>query len=84
MSSSISFQWLSTYMPPKSNNKWKIEKLITEMSEKRNLSTSAQISKLLPTDTGEEKVSSMILDQIENDWRYLAVTAFVLKHADSR
>nr|CAD1829707.1 unnamed protein product [Ananas comosus var. bracteatus] len=84
MSSSISFQWLSTYMPPKSSNKWKIEKLITEMSEKRNLSTSAQISKAFPTDTGEEKVSSMILDQIENDWRYLAVTAFVLKHADSR
>lgn len=64
--SAMSFQWLTTHMPPKlSRNRLKaghIQQSIEELN-----------SSIVQPNLG-------VMDHMENDWRYLSVTAFLLKH----
>eukprot|EP00268_Persea_americana_P040412 TRINITY_DN4014_c1_g1_i13.p1 TRINITY_DN4014_c1_g1~~TRINITY_DN4014_c1_g1_i13.p1 ORF type:complete len:1209 (+),score=238.90 TRINITY_DN4014_c1_g1_i13:677-4303(+) len=63
----VSFQWLSTHMPPKfASTRKGVENMDQNNEQGRNISI---------IETGE---------QYENDWRYLAVTAFLVKGADQR
>lgn len=82
----MSFQWLSTHMPPKfASSRRKVENIL-ETAEKGN-SVNMSSAPLAESDSSECKKTkplSFLMDQIENDWRYLAVTAFLLKHIDSR
>ncbi|KAG1326107.1 WD repeat-containing protein 6 [Cocos nucifera] len=82
---SISFQWLSTHMPPKvSSSQRRVEKLM-EIFEKEKSSTKESIPFCRSHSAENRKeVKSAFIDQTENDWRYLAVTAFHVKHTDSR
>ncbi|XP_042410998.1 WD repeat-containing protein 6-like isoform X1 [Zingiber officinale] len=74
--SSISFRWFSTQLPSKFASRQKgLEKLFKTSEESNHLTTECdQISTL----------NSTFVDQMDNDWRYLAVTAFLLKPVDSR
>ncbi|XP_038979942.1 uncharacterized protein LOC103721829 isoform X2 [Phoenix dactylifera] len=84
--SSISFQWLSTHMPPKfSGSQRRVEKLM-EIFEKEKSSTieSTPFCRSHSVENRVQEVKSAFIDQTENDWRYLAVTAFLVKHTDSR
>ncbi|TVU48646.1 hypothetical protein EJB05_08287 [Eragrostis curvula] len=64
--SSVSFQWLSTHMPQKlTRNKLKASHVKQNFDEGNS-------PVVLP--------NKSIMDQMENDWRYLSVTAFLLKH----
>ncbi|KAL6847615.1 hypothetical protein ACP4OV_022641 [Aristida adscensionis] len=66
----MSFQWLSTHMPPKlSRNRFKAG-LAKQHFEEGN-------SSVVQPNLG-------VMDQMENDWRYLSVTAFLLKHAATK
>ncbi|XP_040378158.1 WD repeat-containing protein 6 isoform X2 [Oryza brachyantha] len=65
----MTFQWLSTHMPPKLTNRSKIGHV------KQN------------NDEGDYSVvqpNQVIMDQLENDWRYLSVTAFLLEHPSTK
>lgn len=63
--SAISFQWLSTHMPPKfTSNRLK------DGHVKQNFDGNSSITQSNPA----------IMDQMENDWPYLSITAFLLKH----
>jgi hypothetical protein len=63
--SAVTFQWLSTHMPPKlTTNRLKAGHVKQNFVE-RNSSAQPNLA---------------IMDQMENDWRYLSVTAFLLKH----
>lgn len=87
--SSVSFQWLSTHMPQKfANSRKKVAKPIKlseegSCSEKTSIE-SDQISRLMSSECRKDKHDCTFVDQIDNDWRYLAVTAFLLKHVNSR
>lgn len=80
--SSFSFQWLSTDMPTKDRNHDNRQNTEIEVEGTGNAYTRA----------GEFNVSSdvnnilkdCLEDKCENDWRYLAVTAFLVKAAESR
>uniref|UniRef100_A0ACD5X133 Uncharacterized protein n=1 Tax=Avena sativa TaxID=4498 RepID=A0ACD5X133_AVESA len=63
--SAVTFQWLSTHMPPKLTTKACHVKQTFEEGKERNCSAQP---------------NPAIMDQMENDWRYLSVTAFLLKH----
>ncbi|XP_058076183.1 uncharacterized protein LOC131224801 isoform X2 [Magnolia sinica] len=84
---SMSFQWLSTHMPPKfASTRKSIENTVQNSGQGRNVSvlkasptSRASIAKSKET---ESKLTQE--EQNENDWRYMAVTAFLLKGADSR
>ncbi|KAF9619934.1 hypothetical protein IFM89_010245 [Coptis chinensis] len=84
---SISFHWLSTDMPSKFSSAHKTteisEKFINQGTNVTNVHTGP--SSEIPA-TGsvqlDPNVSSM--DKNENDWRYLAVTAFLVKGSDCR
>ena len=66
--SAITFQWLSTHMPPKlTTNRLKAGHVIQNFEKGKERNSSAQ-------------PNLAIMDQMENDWRYLSVTAFLLKH----
>ncbi|XP_073008935.1 uncharacterized protein [Typha latifolia] len=80
----MSFQWLSTHMPPKFSSSRQKVKNITEISEYGQSLASAETPKSLSAKGKKAKPKSTTSDQIENDWRYLAVTAFIVKHTDSR
>ncbi|XP_039780364.1 uncharacterized protein LOC120647591 isoform X3 [Panicum virgatum] len=61
----MSFQWLTTHMPPKlTRNRLKAGHI--KHSEEGN-------SSVVQPNLG-------VMDHMENDWRYLSVTAFLLKH----
>ncbi|XP_047083336.1 WD repeat-containing protein 6-like [Lolium rigidum] len=63
--SAVTFQWLSTHMPPKlTTNRLKAGH-VKQNFEEGNSSAQPNLA---------------IMDQMENDWRYLSVTAFLLKH----
>ncbi|KAM0926475.1 hypothetical protein ACQ4PT_003535 [Festuca glaucescens] len=63
--SAVTFQWLSTHMPPKlTTNRLKAVH-VKQNFEEGNSSAQPNLA---------------IMDQMENDWRYLSVTAFLLKH----
>lgn len=65
--SAVSFQWLSTHMPPKFTSTRKgVENVEQNAGQGRNVPI---------VEIGE---------QHENDWRYLAVTAFLVEGANQR
>ncbi|EEC74377.1 hypothetical protein OsI_09702 [Oryza sativa Indica Group] len=63
--SAMTFQWLSTHMPPKLTNRLKTGNV-------KNNNEEGDSSVMQP--------NQFIVDQLENDWRYLSVTAFLLEH----
>lgn len=80
-SSTFSFQWLSTDMPVKysvpSKKPGSIKKLIGVSD------TNVRCKSLLPDKEAlQSKVSAGYKN--EDDWRYLAVTAFLVRHSGSR
>ncbi|KAJ0980531.1 hypothetical protein J5N97_008786 [Dioscorea zingiberensis] len=83
--SSISFRWLSTYMPPRFTSTHRTVKL-PEINEERNNSTikSFPISDSQTAGCSTQKSRDNQVDLMDNDWRYLAVTGFLVKHVDSR
>ncbi|XP_030551812.1 uncharacterized protein LOC115756249 isoform X2 [Rhodamnia argentea] len=80
-SSTFSFQWLSTDMPVKysvpSKKPGSIEKLIGVRD------TNVRSKPLLP-DNEALLLKGSAGDKNEDDWRYLAVTAFLVRHFGSR
>lgn len=64
--SAMSFQWLTTHMPPKLP---------------RNRLKSGHIKQRVEEGNSSVVQPNMdVMDHMENDWRYLSVTAFHLKH----
>ncbi|PKI35559.1 hypothetical protein CRG98_044013 [Punica granatum] len=78
-SSSMSFQWLSTDMPVRNSvPPKKSEKIDRFVKGRKNGSTENVDAKVkLPTE-------GSLGDKYEDDWRYLAVTAFLVKYTGSR
>ncbi|GAB2282116.1 hypothetical protein Dimus_016674 [Dionaea muscipula] len=70
--SSMSFKWLSTDMPRKSRSDKKLY----------DWGKSVKLSNQVPCDSGQDL--KFCADAYDNDWRYLAVTAFLVKLSDSR
>ncbi|KQK24040.1 uncharacterized protein LOC100829848 [Brachypodium distachyon] len=67
--SAVTFQWLSTHMPPKlTTNRLKACDVKQNFQE-GNCSAQPNLA---------------VMDQMENDWRYLSVTAFLLKHLNTK
>ncbi|CAL4937260.1 unnamed protein product [Urochloa decumbens] len=62
----MSFQWLTTHMPPKLTRNRLKEGHIEQSGQEGN-------SAVVQPNLG-------VMDLMENDWRYLSVTAFLLKH----
>lgn len=88
VSSSMSFQWLSTDMPPK---RYSTDKLSGNVG--KIIGSVAQNVSSIEADAGSTSLSpeneNMLLktcigDNCEDDWRYLAVTSFLVKCAGSR
>lgn len=86
-SSSMSFKWLSTDMPTKnSSTHWKTKSIdkIRGMTEnvvimKKDVKSLSHLQ-----DKGETESESLLDDKVEDDWRYLAVTSFLVKCTGSR
>ncbi|KAF8008258.1 hypothetical protein BT93_K2049 [Corymbia citriodora subsp. variegata] len=80
-SSTFSFQWLSTDMPVKysvpSQKTGSIKKLI-------GVSDTNVRCKPLLLDSEALQSKASAVDKNEDDWRYLAVTAFLVRHSGSR
>jgi WD repeat-containing protein 6 len=68
--SALSFQWLSTHMPQKLN--------------RNRLKACHAKQNLLEGNSSVVQPNMSITDQMDNDWRYLSVTAFLLKHPATR
>ncbi|CAN6706203.1 unnamed protein product [Malus baccata var. baccata] len=79
-STSMSFQWLSTDMPVKYSSNPKFPENVGNDS---TAETNAG-SRLLSSEKGNIELKSSLKDKYEDDWRYLAVTAFLVKCAGSR
>ncbi|XP_027188627.1 uncharacterized protein [Cicer arietinum] len=85
LSSSMTFQWLSTDMPTKystthryaDNNVRKVAAVAENVS---NIKIDAEPGSLI----SERETVNLVRDKHEDDWRYLAVTAFLVKCAGSR
>ncbi|XP_023734896.1 uncharacterized protein LOC111882766 isoform X2 [Lactuca sativa] len=69
-SSSISFQWLSSDLPTRNRG-----------SKKENLN---DVDTTPPPEKIKPQTQVCCSDALENDWRYLAVTAFLVKFSRSR
>lgn len=86
-SSTLSFQWLSTDMPTKNSSahgKSKdIQKMVGNAKNATNMNTDANTGSSFPED-GETESQTCLWDKYEDDWRYLAVTAFLVKCPGSR
>ncbi|KAJ1299145.1 hypothetical protein BS78_01G509500 [Paspalum vaginatum] len=63
--SAMSFQWLTTHMPPKLT---------------RNRLKFGHIKQNIEGNSSDVQPNLGVMDRMENDWRYLSVTAFLLKH----
>ncbi|KAL5700386.1 hypothetical protein ACHQM5_025834 [Ranunculus cassubicifolius] len=84
VSTSISFQWLSTDMPSKFSSTHKtIENAKECSSEGKNVTNGTTCKTRVPRHN-ELQSKRIPVDKYENDWRYLAVTAFLVKGADCR
>lgn len=82
--SSLTFQWLSTDMPAKYASTCKIvenntKKVIESDENAYNANSGLRPGSMLP-----ERALNVTLEKHEDDWRYLAVTAFHVKCAGSR
>ncbi|KAL6968709.1 hypothetical protein U1Q18_034503 [Sarracenia purpurea var. burkii] len=85
MLSSVSFQWLSTDMPIKYCSTREIKANTDKEAGTSENVVGSDASYLLPFLENRKKESkSCIEDNFENDWRYLAVTAFLVEVAYSR
>lgn len=84
--SPICFQWLATHTPSKFGSPPTRREKLPETTEHRNDSSivSDAKSKASIVENREQNSNSASLDILENDWRYLAVTAFLVKHVDRR
>jgi len=85
MSSSMTFQWLSTDMP----TKYSITHRYTENNVGKAVDVAENGSKIkIDAEAGslvsEGGTMNLVRDKHEDDWRYLAVTAFLVKCAGSR
>lgn len=82
LSSSMTFQWLSTDMPAKYS--------ITRDTPKNNVQKIVGVAENVShtnNDAGlisESGMANLIRDKHEDDWRYLAVTAFLVRCSGSR
>ena len=77
--SSISFKWLSSDMPVKCvRTKKKIQNSENLVGSLKEVSGSNSVSSF------KEKELMPLCDALDNDWRYLAVTAFLVNVAKSR
>ncbi|XP_020255003.1 uncharacterized protein LOC109831932 isoform X2 [Asparagus officinalis] len=82
---SMYFQWLSTHMPPKFASSHQKVKREPKAPENGNcLTTKITLLESDLTKTKKLKPKSELMDRQDNDWRYMAVTAFLVKHVDSR
>ncbi|KAF8401230.1 hypothetical protein HHK36_012160 [Tetracentron sinense] len=83
--SSMSFQWLSTDMPAKFSSTHRTENTEEIIGQVENASSmKAEATSIHFAKNGEMESKSGLRDKYENDWRYLAVTAFLVKVADCR
>ncbi|OVA13542.1 WD40 repeat [Macleaya cordata] len=85
--SSMSFQWLSTDMPSKFSSTYKRgENTQDDVGHGEDASNKGSVapSRSPFTENSELEFKSGLMDKNENDWRYLAVTAFLVKGADCR
>lgn len=86
-SSSLSFQWLSTDMPTKNSSthgkKKGIKKADGIARNITSMNTNAKTGLISP-ESREREAKALLADKYEDDWRYLAVTAFLVKCPGSR
>ncbi|XP_059625527.1 uncharacterized protein LOC132268736 isoform X2 [Cornus florida] len=83
---SMSFQWLSSHMPTKYSSTHEIRDNNENENGTENVSgiVSDALSGSVFSERGKMELKSCFGDKCENDWRYLAVTAFLVKVAYSR
>ncbi|KAE8671243.1 hypothetical protein F3Y22_tig00111983pilonHSYRG00056 [Hibiscus syriacus] len=79
--SPMSFRWLSTNMPVKSSIMGGSEKIASAANEVASLNNDAKTG---TTKKGGTESKTCLGNKYEDDWRYLAVTAFLVKCANSR
>ncbi|XVE77500.1 hypothetical protein DITRI_Ditri13aG0067600 [Diplodiscus trichospermus] len=79
--SSMSFRWLSTDMPMKRPINGGREKIVSTAENVSSLDNDADTGSTF-TEKGESK--TCLENKYEDDWRYLAVTAFLVKSSGSR
>lgn len=85
--SSLSFHWLSTDMPTKEKNHERRENIENVIESTQNAYITSEIATcgaLNYSNHGKRGSVGGLGDKSEDDWRYLAVTAFLVKVADSR
>ncbi|KAK2364819.1 notchless protein [Trifolium repens] len=82
LSSSMTFQWLSTDMRTKhsTTRRYAENKIVGVAENGSNIKVGAEPGSLV----SEGGVMNLARDKYEDDWRYLAVTAFLVKCAGSR
>ncbi|KAG6619439.1 uncharacterized protein LOC122317079 isoform X2 [Carya illinoinensis] len=84
-SSSMSFQWLSTDMPARySSSDYYPEEMEKVVSATENVHGTKVGARSFFRGKGKMDITSGFGDKYEDDWRYLAVTAFLVKCPDSR
>ncbi|PRQ45100.1 hypothetical protein RchiOBHm_Chr3g0486501 [Rosa chinensis] len=81
-SPSMSFQWLSTDMPAKYSSIQKLPKNIEKRADQAGDVSDGKDD--AASEKGNKELNSCIKDKYEDDWRYMAVTAFLVKCANSR
>ncbi|XP_038683982.1 uncharacterized protein LOC119984211 isoform X3 [Tripterygium wilfordii] len=85
--SSMSFQWLSSDMPARSNTtRGKVkstERIGSTMENGTGLNSEANSRSIL-TEKSESESKTYLDGKHDDDWRYLAVTAFLVKCVGSR
>ncbi|XP_022757740.1 uncharacterized protein LOC111304949 isoform X3 [Durio zibethinus] len=81
--SSMSFRWLSTDMPIKSPSTGGREKILSTAKKVSSLNNDAKTTSTF-IEKGETESKTCLGNKYEDDWRYLAVTAFLVKCAGSR
>ncbi|XP_020520511.1 uncharacterized protein LOC18430075 isoform X2 [Amborella trichopoda] len=78
--SQVSFQWLSTHMPPKfSSTSRRVDSIKKNHGHLRASSSGSEFC-----EDSENDAKAKPLESNENDWRYLAVTSFFVKTAECR
>lgn len=86
-SPSLSFQWLSTDMPTRNSSihgKMKdIEKRVDGSDRAASLNINSE-AELKNQESLETETKAHLESKFEDDWRYLAVTAFLVKLSGSR
>ncbi|KAG0472116.1 hypothetical protein HPP92_016662 [Vanilla planifolia] len=82
---SVSFQWLSTHVPTKFvSPQRRVNKSYKTNELGKTSATDSDANDACISESIKKSFSSFSTDIVENDWRYLAVTAFLVKHVDCR